>query len=198
MKLMVISFATEGPYEEHSRCMEASAEEFDITVFAGRYPACSWLDAVTRKPTFILDCMLSASITDAFLWVDADARFRQQPDFSIFEDCDYSACLFQWTAGHPLEMLTGTLFFRNTPEVREMVRHWIAMTETWRKANHDTPEQIALLNVHQMYEREKRGLRFKAMPPEWVFVEPEFRTRFDGLKPVISHLQASRTLRGAK
>lgn len=192
MNVRLISFYTPGAYELHAQQLQESAKAVGLEVHARKIEGLSgWHHAVCSKPIFILQ-ELSSCTEDGILWVDADARFRVRPDTSILEGIDFASCLFQRNKNTPVEMLTGTLYFRNTPEVLHFVERWCINTRKWKQASQDTPEQHSLRETFQAY---KDKVRFLDLPKEWVYIEPDFEKLYPDVTPIISHLQASRTLR---
>lgn len=155
----------------------------------------SWQDGVSHKPQHILEVLQTLHDGSGLLWVDADARFLREPDWSIFNAIDFSACLFQWSPHHAIEMLTGTLFFWKTPRVIDFVKRWMLATPTWRKANLDTPEQLSLKETYELQKDHPNALRFLDLPKDWVYIQPDFRDLYPGMIPTIEHLQRSRTIK---
>lgn len=195
--IRIINFYTPGPYAEEAKELCESAWKLGLNIYAAEYAHLKcWQDAVCFKPQFILlqlESIMRSSGEDGVLWVDADARFRSLPDWSIFETCDFSACHFQWTKGHPIELLTGTLFFRSNAKTLDFLYRWVALTHEWYY--HQTPEQMSLLHAYNSQLDTVTSLRFKELPKEMIFIEPEFREMYPNMTPAISHYQASRRLR---
>ena len=194
----IVTFYTPGPYADEAEGLKASASALGLSVDARLMtPFASWQDAVCWKPSFILDRLCELEIGEGLLWVDADARFRQVPDWSILEGADYGFCKFQWTKGHPIESLTGCLYFRQLMKVHNFLADWIVATAHWQGVNRDTPEQKALLGTHNDAPRLGRKLRFRELPKTWLWIVPEFFNMYPNEKPVIAHYQASRKWRTA-
>lgn len=191
MNVRPVTFYTPGPYADHALALKQSANALGEDVELFRIEGLtSWHHAVCSKPLFILQ-QLQACQEDGVLWLDADARFRAKPDFSILENIDVAACLFQRNKNAPEEVLTGTLYFANNAHVKSFVEQWCINTRKWRSANQDTPEQHSLKETLNSDET----IRFLDLPKSWVYIEPDFQELYPDLTPVISHLQASRTLR---
>ena len=189
MKVKVISFYTPGLYANHATQLSATCDQYGIVLeMREQGPFSCWHDAVCHKPAFIASMLAELTHWDGLLWVDADARFRGKPDWSIFGNIDIAACQFRWNRNHPLETLTGTLYFRCCEQVRAMVRAWCELTPRWAAANRDTPEQHSLQEAIATH----RELRVLDLPKPWVWIEPDFNAMFATEQPIISHLQASR------
>lgn len=147
----------------------------------------TWQEAVSYKPRFVLDC-LEASSCDLIGYTDADSRLlRAIPTGSITGDVAYTP--FKRSPHHPEETLTGTLFFRNTPEVKAFVQEWIEATPQW--AGLDTPEQLSLKQV-----LEHTSLNIQRLGPEWCFIFDDMREMFPDAQPIFEHYQASREYKG--
>jgi len=188
MKISITSFFTPN-YRDQYDALHATATEFGLSVNGVERRFDTWADAVSWKPFHILQQLYSIGDGEGLLWTDADSRFRTIPDFRIFEAFDLAFAKFRWSKGHNWEYLSGTMFFRNTSTVRSMVEEWAASTEKYRRT--DTPEQNSLREVFDGVYKDK--LRWLNLPIQYVFIEPDFRTLYPGVAPVISHLQASRT-----
>lgn len=158
-----------------------------------------WLDSVLAKPRFILDC-LRESAADAILYTDADSEFLAKPDWEVFKDANVSWHRFKRSDAHAQENLTGTMWFRNTPEVRSFVEDWAAETLLPAYRNHFTPEQDSL---RATFDLKTSGgqlwcqqLRFVPMPPTWCWFD-DCREVYGEQVPVVLHRQASRKHRKA-
>lgn len=119
-------------------------------------------------------------ITGPFVYVDADARIQQPPVlFDTYKDIDF-ACHYK--DGH--ELLSGTMYFGNTPKSAELVDRWLV----YNKKNPTTWDQRTLA----MAVKDMPELKTAILPPQYCLI-------FDSMKkhgnPVIEHFQASRRLK---
>ena len=193
--MKVVSFFS-PEYKLDAHDLAQSCHQFHIDYDIKAVPLFeSWHAGVSAKPQFILEQLENIPDGSGLLWVDADAKFVREPDFSIFNAVDFAACLFQWSPHHPVEMLTGTLMARNTPRVRDFVKRWMLATPTWRKMNLDTPEQLSLKETYELQKDKPNALRYLNLPVEWVWILPEFDEMYRGKAAVIRHYQASRRVR---
>lgn len=118
------------------------------------------------------------------LRVDADAVFERYP--SIFEKgdttCDIAAHVHDFKY-RKNELLGGTIFFRNTPQVRTLVDIWAYWSTNLRKTERNPDLLQELVASHS------KKIKFKNLPDEYC-------TIFDKMsyvkEPVIVHHQASR------
>jgi len=195
LDILAVAFYTEDGdgYEKEAERLIESFTSHNIEYAISKIKPMDWQDAVCWKPEFILGSLEHFESIDGILYVDADAEFMNQPDFRIFKDCHVAFHEFKRSPHHPTEILTGTLYFANTPLVKEFLEEWATETQKWR--NTDTPEQCAWRAIWDGWE--KRLLK-KDLPPEWVWIYDDFPRRYGNRNPdeiVVKHYQASRRLR---
>lgn len=192
---LIFTFFTEGAYRRECEQLTQSAQALGLSVTAWSYNHLrSWHDAVCWKPQAILMALegLPRFSDQGLLWVDADARFRAVPDWSLLSGAEFGGHHFRWSPGHAEELLTGVMYFGNSTRTADFVRRWIVATEEWRKRDKDTPEQKALMQVWGEECAGQNPLKFIELPSEWLWIEPEFATMYPDKQPVIAHTQASR------
>jgi len=176
-----VAFYTEGTlYEEEVKHLVSDCERLGLELITRGYEDTgSWVRNAGIKPQFILE-MLTISKQD-IVYVDADARIRRLP--MLFKN-------FRGDLGvHYLngkELLSGTIYLANTPDVRLLVKLW-AQRQAERP---DTWDQKTLQAVVS-----ETGFKVTPIPPAYVQI-------FDSMKhhgpPVIEHMQASRRVRKKK
>ena len=144
----------------------------------------TWKEAVSYKPQFILDCLVSSTY-DLIGYTDVDSRLlRPIPYESLIGDMAYTP--FRRSPQTSEEALTGTLFFRNTSAVKAFLMEWIDATPQW--AGLDTPEQLSLKQV-----LEHTSLNVQRLGPEWCWIFDDFKELFPNAPPpIFEHYQASR------
>lgn len=81
-----------------------------------------WLSTVSYKPKFIKQMMLRYP-NRSILWVDIDGLIRRYPIH--LNNLKASAAFVMWRS----ELLSGTLYFDNSQESRQIVDDWIARQE---------------------------------------------------------------------
>lgn len=184
---LVVSFFTEANgYKPDALRMIASCERQGLDYFVqGIQGEGSWIGNVRYKPAF-LRSMLGLHAGRDILWIDADGVVQQYPALvdDLVSDSHFRRFLLgvHYRAGR--ELLTNTVFFRNTEETFAMIDAWIALTAAMPGTWEQKTLQL-LLTRH----------------PEWpVFPLPAgYSQIFDLMrsagKPVIEHFQASRRLR---
>lgn len=198
----VVAFYTNDAYAREARALHESLQAYALhyqTVHVAGLV--TWAEAVMYKPRFILTCLREMQ-ADAVFYTDADSEFRKKPDWSIFKDVDVSWSQFKRGMHHPVEHLTGSMFFRNTPEVRSFVEDWAQETSLPGYAARFTPEMDSLRVTWELKtatgpEVWSKRLRYLDLPSAWVCWDE--RKEIDpSIDPVIWHRQASRRHRHGK
>jgi hypothetical protein len=151
----------------------------------------SWHDGVSRKPQFIYEMLEQFSNCPGVLWLDADAFAVRHVPWDVLQGADVAAAPFQWSPGHRLEILTGTMYFANNQKVKGFVREWARLTE--KQTASDTPEQDALL---PLIKSAKGSVAFEALNVEWAFIDDDrVREQYPKAIPIFMHSQASRQIK---
>ncbi len=177
-RFKTIAFYTDE-YEAQSKELVASGKLFGIDVETVRYNNTGeWVRNAALKSSFILDMMEKYLHQEWILYVDADARFRQYPKlFDTFEG-DLGV---HYRRGR--ELLSGTIFLHNTREVRAFIMSWVI--RQWKNPR----------------EWDQKILQecIKLSDINVVKIPAAYTQIFDKMakhgKPIIEHMQASRTLR---
>jgi hypothetical protein len=201
-RILISAYYTPGPYAREAMRLVRSIERLPTDRLAAHIVevdhVTTWKKAVMWKPTFLLSTLLAYENCDV-LYVDADAEFLRVPDWSIFDGVDLSWHALRRHPSHDAEYLTGTMFLRNTPDVRAFVASWAKRTELYDWS--DTPEQHSLRDEWAKGEalaparRWSESLIWRDLPPELVFVFDDFVEIYPGVVPTILHHQASRRLK---
>jgi hypothetical protein len=126
------------------------------------------------------------------LWVDADAVFKQSPDFSDFSDCDLAVRVNEFL---PLDnasrVVSNTVYVRNSEAGIALALEWARRSERGVEEPDRVVEfwdQTALRDALQAAE----GLLFKPIPLKYAKIF-DFDDLFISEKEVvIEHYQASR------
>lgn len=195
VKIAAVTFATPDYESEVARLCD-SANRFGVDLFVYRCdPFDSWNDAVSWKPHFIASCLERFADCDGILWTDADSKFHDHPHYAELEKCDLAWHRFRRTKNHEEEFLTGTMFFRRTPEVSAFVCRWIELVP--KHCHSFTPEQDALKSAWS--EEWEHRLTYVALGPEWCWIFDDFPEHYGrDRKPHLIHYQASRRKRHGK
>lgn len=193
MRYGIIAYATNGAYMEMLRELGTSVRDSGMP-FKARFPThlwgCSWVEAVLWKPQFILDELCDTSL-DGLIYTDADSKMRRRPPVEDVDRADIGLHYFHRTPASPPECLTGTMFFRKSPAVIELLEAWVAKTIAYSSSF--TPEQDSLKEILSWSAH--KGLVVKALDPEWCFIFDDMRAMYPKAQPIFEHFQASRRFR---
>ena len=125
--MRVIAYYTEGtPYEQEISHLEASMIRHNITYTLLGVPSKgSWTANCALKPELILRAMVDLHPDENIFYVDADAEFARFPE--LFADMEryYSYLVPKWNKTG--EILSGSLYFRNCAQSKELLEMWIKM-----------------------------------------------------------------------
>lgn len=149
-----------------------------------------FLQNVRYKPTFILRKMEEHPEAGAVVWVDADALINRVP--VLFEKITRDfAVHFMKLPGKRTgsELLSGTVFIRNTEKCRGMMREWIAALAADKSPRLLKPEQQVLQRILP-----KLGITVQTLPRDYCWIVRPHDTAI----PTIEHHQASRESRYLK
>jgi hypothetical protein len=188
---VIVAYFTKGtPYETHAQKLIQSLNVFRLPYFVKPIEDQGDWDANTQyKPTFILE-MLQKFPNRSIVYVDVDAVFFRYPEYFTYLDSQNKDCSSFDIAVHILdhsnyarkhqepELLSGTIYFRNTPNTSIIVREWIEEC----KKDPKLWDQRALATVLKNYS-------FHILPEEYTVI---FDYMSSVPNPVIRHYQASR------
>lgn len=179
MSFKICAFYTDDElYSKHAVEFEQSLKSFGISNYqiSKIPPIESWVEACAIKPRIIMDAL--SSTDDNVVYIDIDARLRSYPE--LFDNFDYDI------GAHikdGKELLSGTLYFRNSNKVKKLVRSWLKnqrkFTEKW--------DQHVLQNT--INEESQLELKLGNLPPAYCQIFDSMAHFGDA---VIEHLQASR------
>jgi hypothetical protein len=116
------------------------------------------------------------------VWTDADSVVRQEPLLFYEIDCDVAFHRFKGE-----ELLSGTVYFKKTPNTIKLLHEWI-------RINEQNPEQFDQKNLDLALSCIE-NLKIYTLPPEYVCIFDLSRDYYGGMTPVIEHFQASRDYR---
>lgn len=176
---MIISYYTDN-YSKEARNLIKSLQAFDLPHLVQNIDDRGGWDKNTHyKPIFILNELMKHEYV---VWTDADSVFKQDPVLFKELTCDVAFHRFKGS-----ELLSGTVFFKNTPRTIQLLCEWIAINSK----NPKTFDQVNLDAALKYVE----DLVVGDLPPEYCFIFDLSREVHPNLNPVISHYQASRTHR---
>lgn len=193
---VVAAYYTEGTgYAAEAEKLRASLVRFGIDHLITPIPSRgSWQKNTQIKAPFLLGTLNrlpGKGDLRPIVYVDADAIFHAYP--ALFDTLDADAA-FAWRdyAKFPSlssrtrrELLSGTIFLRNTEPVRELVREWIA-------ENEKNPMAWEQRNLQTVVDRADGKLRIAELPPTYCKI---FDIMRNAGPAVIEHYQKSRVYR---
>lgn len=160
----------------------------------------SWRLNVAQKAKAILEMLLTlkeSNDTRNLVFIDADTTIAEYPGLFNEITADIAYHSLDWTTWYNRpqdtikELLTGTMFFKNTEEIRDLCAYWYecsVLIDNW--------EQKVL---QELLESPHRSHIVKAeLPLEYCYIEtmPDGKPPFVKVdKPVIIHHQMSRKLK---
>jgi len=174
-------------YEKEAEVLRRSLVRHDVPHrIVGVPNQGSWALNTSYKPQFIEE-MMEQYPELCIVYVDVDAEFLAYPTFFGIFSGDIGVYEFPWTEYRlddtRKELLSGTLFFRNTEKVVEQVRRWGARC-------HQKPKTWDQIHLAEVLEN-----NYDLLPPEYC----KIFDKMDWCKdPVIVHYQASRRVRNRR
>lgn len=186
---LVTAYFTVGTiYESSAKVLRKSLERLDIPFHIAGVPNLgSWNKNTSYKPTFILSMMKKFPDLD-IVYVDVDAEFLSYPHlFDIYGSTmthDVAAYIFDRScykrSPKGSELLSGTLYFRNTQNALRIVERWESRTQRNESEWDQKSLEWVLDGKHDLLPGEYCKI-FDRMPSV--------------TEPIIVHYQASRKVR---
>lgn len=191
--IVVFYFTDNEPYPKHAKHLIESVQSFGLPYDATPVKTVGSWDANTHYKPIFLKQMLEKFYPQSLVYVDCDAVFCKYPAYFDYLDnwkdgpdiavhvLDHSKYTRK---NHAPELLSGTIFLRNTPTISIIVGRWLEICQK----NPTMWDQRALAHVLQDFP-------YHVLPEEYCVI-------FDYMQsvknPVIKHFQASREARRAK
>lgn len=169
-------------YREEAAKLLSSIRHFDVSYHIEEVRSQGdWAANTSYKPVFIAECL--ERYEENIVYVDADATIEREPTLFDTLDCDVGFHRNR-NAGRNGELLSGTIFLRNTQVVRDIVFEWLRrctrhQTKWDQKHLDECLKLFPLLKVH-------------LLPQEYCYI---FDSKVKCDEPVIVHHQASRRLK---
>lgn len=186
MWIICAFFTKNTAYEEHTKKFVESLEQFnlsyDITSVDSKG---SWYSNTQYKPTFLKQ-MLKKHHPNSIIYVDVDAIFCRYPEYFSKLDNTPEVNIAIHMLDHSKyrrktlapEMLSGTIFLKNTMTTKQIVDEWIQEC----KKDAKLWDQRALATVLRKY-------KYHLLPEEYCTI---FDYMSSVKNPVVKHFQASR------
>lgn len=124
----IVSYYTlDTPYQYEVLHLIESCKKFNLSTHIKGIPSKGqWELNCAQKPYFLLSTL--RHLQKPLLWVDADAAFVNQPDFSFLTDCDISVRIDK-NLSFPLGVYSGTIYIDYTPSSLSLLEKWIQAIE---------------------------------------------------------------------
>lgn len=185
MSWVIVSYYTKGTgYEVEVKKLQTSLDKFKVPYKL--YPKDnlgSWERNCAQKAKVILEALKEFPDKN-IVWVDSDATI-EDGDLSHFDRIKSDISYYYVELRR--EVLSGTLFFRNTEKVHYFIERWIEGTEK----NPTLWDQKVLQST---LEDMKSHISQETLPLDLVYVfDHRFTEKLDN--PKIVHWQASRRLK---
>lgn len=198
--ILVSAFVTEGSQYELILAsqllpsLDKIGLKYNIEVMENRG---SWLKNVAQKPLTILHTMEKFQSYN-IISLDADCEVVNYPTLftEIPDDCDIALHILDWDSwygytNHIKEVLSGTMWIRNTEKMRQFVKEWYLLS--------DTAEMWEQKCLSRLLEA-KKEIKLYELPVSYCYIKtlPDGREPTVKCEPVIVHHQASRKYKKIK
>lgn len=175
-------------YAAHASALKRSLEVLQINHYLKHYESRGskkrdWHANTRIKPTFIAHC-LDKFPEKHILYVDADAIVKQQ--LSLLDDIETDLAVCVKPIKTQLRIAVGTVFVRNSPGGRQLVKEWIGAESDCGPLDSDS-------NMLHIAVGRSEGVSLTILPPTYRTVEINAAN-----EPVILHLSVTQHARQRK
>lgn len=183
--LVVGYYSINTPYEKEKEVLALSLQSLDYSYcFYGFQSQGTWQKNTQLKAQF-MDHVLNTT-PGPVLYLDVDAIMVQPPVLLDTISADIAAVHFADTR----ELLSGTVYFANTPVCRQVVKRWIEINVQYPVT---LPNGVAAWDQRtlEMAIKEIRSCKFVELPQEYTWITELTQRRMPGLAPVIMHTRGA-------
>jgi len=191
---LITGHTTDVHYTKEAEKLIVSARKLSVPLEVIPYePESTWLENIYQKANIILGA-LQQYPEFSIIWIDADAQLVQIPTLFDTIDADLSIDL----AAHfkdGEELLTSTIFFRNSDKVHAIIKNWI---EIQKISDYRLDQSLLhqLLYTYGPVEIKGDTRRYgeylvKDLPAKYALIFDSTLAK-QGTKPVVQQNQASR------
>ena len=184
---LIVGYYTEKtPYEREASVLRLSLESLGYSYEMYGIPnQGSWQKNTQFKAQF-LSTMLKEHPGQPLLYLDVDSVMIQHP--VLLENIQGDIAAVHFAGGG--ELLSGTVYFANTPVCQEVVDKWIELNSLYPRR---LPNGRAAWDQRtlRMAISEKKECRFVELPQEYTFIIELTQKRYPGLAPVIMHTRGA-------
>jgi hypothetical protein len=185
--LVVAYYTLETPYEGEAEVLKASLETVGYSYDIRGVPnQGSWQRNTQLKADFVRH-MLTVYTGRPLLYLDVDAVMVQPPSLLDNLQADIAAVHFAKKA----ELLSGTVWFGNTPQCNRIVRKWIWLNTQYPET---LPSGKAAWDQRtlEMAIKKVGGAKFVELPQEYTFIVELTQRHCPELSPVIMHTRGAK------
>ena len=164
-------------YQFEAERLEKSLLNFlpDVSsIIEERQESGNWEMNTHYKAVFIKE-----KLTQPIIWTDADSQIKRYPALFDVIECDVA---FHWFKDE--ELISGTMYWNNTPKAHELLDSWIRLNKMFPQNWDQVNLQNALNGI--------QDINVYKLPPEYNFITDLSREHYGNLNPVFEHFQASR------
>lgn len=184
-RFIICAYFTKGTkYAKHAHRLIMSLNKHSVPYWVeGVENLGTWNANTGYKPKYILKVMQRFP-NSYIVYVDCDAEFEGYPVLFNSLECPIAVHMFKRNFNTPAkrpEILSGTIFLANTPEVQNIVREWARECEN----SPSVWDQRSLAAVI--------GEDYYDLPGEYCMIYDRMSSYIS--KPIIVHYQASREVR---
>uniref|UniRef100_A0A6M3K7K9 Putative methyltransferase n=1 Tax=viral metagenome TaxID=1070528 RepID=A0A6M3K7K9_9ZZZZ len=143
--VIFVSYWT-SKYEKAAKRLKASLDKFGCVSDIREILDAGWVASVRYKPTFIRKMLAEHPDCRGVVWIDADGDVVARPELFGHIEEDLCCRFLHWNTKNVDELLSGTVWVKNSPEMIALLDRWIAELA---KAPMTllTPEQAVLHNM---------------------------------------------------
>jgi len=187
-EFIVCSYFTAGTgYEKEALNLEASIilnkiEPYFIQRISNLG---NWRKNVFHKPKLI-KMMMKKHPDLNIVFTDADSQFHSYPELFKKINADFACHFRNWHAKQG-ELLSGTLFVKNSNKMMKIIDEWIETD----KHNHNVNQPQR--NLERVIRKNSHKISIYRLPIEYCCIFDDENRR--KIRPVIEHFQASRRFR---
>ena len=189
MAIPVVAYYTKDtPYAQDAAVLKQSLDCLDIPHHLVAVDDLgSWQANTQQKATFIRDFMNLHQEIERFVYIDVDA-FVIHPltYFEMLASVTHFAATTYWGG----ELLSGTMYMRNSQWMRDVVDRWCEINEAYPETLPDGREawdQRTLLMAINEAGGVKGGQAFLEVPHEYCWIIGMTSRQAPGLDPVVVH-----------
>lgn len=192
-------FTQDTEYQDiYLKYFKASCDKFDFeqcSTVSGNHG--NWYRNVAEKPNMIMQTLSTMEKDECLVFLDVDATVNKYPQLfhDIPEEYDIAFHTLNWNlwygynAPNPvMELLTGTMFFRNNDKVKALCREWYDLAKNTNEWEQKVLAKILL---------DKPDIKVYNLPIEYCFLNsrPGGKEPLIDCEPVITHYQVSREMK---